>query len=303
MPQLNIQYLQRHEINMTKWNSCIDASPNGLIYAYSFYLDNMATHWDGLVINDYEAVFPLPWRKKYGFYYLYPPYLTAQLGLFGNQINQELFELVIKGIPKKFSYWDYNLNSNNIYSIEGYNFQQRINFVLDIHKPYSELKKNYRESTIRNIKKCKEYGCEIRKNIPISEISEVVLENGLQTDQNELNRFIKLYELLHKEIKAITYGLYNTSNQLMASAAFLFSHDRAYYILVGNHPNGRTLGASHALIDHFIQDHADKKLILDFEGSDMRNLAFFYSSFGATEEYYPSIKRNQLPVYIRWLKN
>jgi hypothetical protein len=90
---------------------------------------------------------------------------------------------------------------------------------------------------------------------------------------------------------------------LIASAVFLFSHNRAYYILVGNHANGRTLGASHALIDAFIKDHAGNNILLDFEGSDIRNLAFFYSSFGSREEKYSSIKRNLLPGYIKWLKN
>ena len=46
--------------------------------------------------------------------------------------------------------------------------------------------------------------------------------------------------------------------------------------MVGNHPDGKTIGASHALIDAFIKDHADQNFILDFEGSDIRNLAFFY---------------------------
>ena len=303
MAKPSIKYLQRHEMNIQKWDSCIDVASNGLIYAYSKYLDKMATHWDGIVINDYEAVFPLPWRKKYGFYYLYPPYLTAQLGLFGNNLNQELFTSAIECIPKKFRYWDYNLNHKNLYSIEGFDFQQRVNYVLNLQKPYDELKRNYKESTVRNIKKSKEYSNVIVKDIPISAISELVLDNGLLTNESELKRFMELYQLLHKENKAMTYGVSNASNQLIASAAFLFSHNRAYYILVGNHPNGRTLGASHALIDRFISDHAGKELILDFEGSDIRNLAFFYSSFGAVEEYYASIKRNQLPAYLRWLKN
>ncbi|HEU0065547.1 MAG TPA: hypothetical protein VFQ58_10960, partial [Flavisolibacter sp.] len=80
MPSLNIQYLSHKEINKEKWDNCITAASNGLIYGYSFYLDHMATEWDGLMLNNYEAVFPLPWRKKLGYYYLYPPYLTAQLG-------------------------------------------------------------------------------------------------------------------------------------------------------------------------------------------------------------------------------
>ena len=99
-----------------------------------------------------------------------------------------------------------------------------------------------------------------------------------------------------------TYGIYSKTGQLIASAIFTFSHARAYYILVGNHPNGRTLGASHALIDAFIQDHAGQNLLLDFEGSDLRNLAFFYSSFGAVEENYLSIRENRLPWYLKWMK-
>jgi len=115
-------------------------------------------------------------------------------------------------------------------------------------------------------------------------------------------QFRKLYQHLHSLNKATTYGIMSSKGELIASCVFLFSHNRAYYILVGNHPNGRTIGASHALIDAFIKDHAGKEMLLDFEGSDIRNLAFFYSSFGAVEEKYAGIKLNRLPFYLKWLK-
>jgi hypothetical protein len=101
---------------------------------------------------------------------------------------------------------------------------------------------------------------------------------------------------------ATTYGIISPHGELIASCVFFLSHNRAYYILVGNHPNGKTIGASHALIDEFIKDYAGKNMLLDFEGSDIPNLAFFYSSFGATQEKYPSIKWNRLPFYLRWMK-
>jgi len=88
----------------------------------------------------------------------------------------------------------------------------------------------------------------------------------------------------------------------MASSVFFFSHNRAYYILVGNTVEGKSIGASHALIDAFIKGNAGKNLILDFEGSDIRNLALFYSGFGAREEIYPFLKINRLPFYLKWLK-
>ena len=72
--------------------------------------------------------------------------------------------------------------------------------------------------------------------------------------------------------------------------------------MVGNHPNGKTLGASHALINAFIKDHAGKDLLLDFEGSDVASLAFFYSSFGAEPVIYPAIRNNKLPKWVRWLR-
>ena len=97
----SIKYLEQHEIDKSAWDKCIEQSPNGLIYGYSFYLDHMADHWDGLVMNDYEAVFPLPWRKKYGIHYLYQPFLTAQLGLFGKEINASLLNEFLQTIPKK----------------------------------------------------------------------------------------------------------------------------------------------------------------------------------------------------------
>jgi hypothetical protein len=137
----------------------------------------------------------------------------------------------------------------------------------------------------------------------LNDIFRLVKENGLQKDDAELKRFESLYNYLKQTGSAKTYGMYSSQGELIASAVFLFSHERAYYILVGNHANGRTLGASHALIDAFIKDHAGNNILLDFEGSDIRNLAFFYSSFGSIEEKYCSIKRNLLPGYIKWLKN
>ena len=53
---------------------------------------------------------------------------------------------------------------------------------------------------------------------------------------------------------------------------------------------------------HFIKDHAGQQRVLDFEGSDVRSLAFFYSSFGAVEEKYAAIKWNRMPWWLRWAK-
>jgi hypothetical protein len=300
----NIRYLQRKDINEEAWNQCIDNAENGLIYAYAFYLDAMCTAWDALVLNDYEAVMPLPWRKKWSISYLYYPGYIAQLGLFGKNITAPILEQFLHKIPKHFRYWDTPLNFKNTFSLKQYPFYERNNYVLHLNLPYEDLYANYRDNLKRNIKKAVQYGCYASSNIDIKEVSALAKDQVIQfnVSEEDINRFEELFNQLHEKGKAITYGVYSSQKQLLASCAFVFSHHRAYYILVGNHPNGRTLGASHMLLDAFIKDHASTGLLLDFEGSDLRSLAFFYSSFGSTNEKYTAIRLNRLPWFARWMK-
>ncbi len=301
----NIHYLTNQQIDKSKWDNCIEKTGNGLIYGFSFYLDHMAKNWDALVLNDYEAVMPLTWNKKYGIHYLYQPFLTAQLGLFGNNINSEMLELFLKAIPAKFQYWDIYLNHENVFALEKFNLYQRSNYVLSLNKSYDQLYSNYRENIQRNIKKALQAGCTVQKDFEAEKVIELAVaqmkSHTIESKEN-IDRFRKLYQYLHERKMATTYGILSPQNELLASCVFFFSHNRAYYILVGNHPDGKTIGASHTLIDAFIKDNAGKKLLLDFEGSDIPNLAFFYSSFGAVEEKFAGIKLNRLPFYLKLFK-
>jgi len=303
LTMMNIKYLTNNTIDKKKWDDCITNASNGLIYAYSYYLDAMAKNWDALILNDYEAVMPLTWNKKYGFYYIYQPFFTASLGIFGKDISADLLNKFLTAIPEKFKYWDFYLS--NYFSVSHFELYKRTNYILPLNKNYELLFASFRDSTKRNIKKAEQLGCIVKKEISIEEIIMLAAEQSNKfspvTDE-DYEKIMQLYKLLHNQQKAITYGAYSHNNELLASCAFFFSHERAYYILVGNHPNGKTIGASHLLINAFIKDHAGENLLLDFEGSEINNVAFFYSSFGATEEKYMGIKLNKLPKLIRLLK-
>jgi hypothetical protein len=300
-----IKYLQHTEIDKAKWDACITNAPNGLIYGYSFYLDCMARHWDALVLEDYEAVMPLTWNKKYGFYYLYQPAFIASLGVFGKDLTKEIVDNFVSVFPSKFRLAEISLNTGNIIGDSKAFSLLRSNYILHLNRSYEQLYKSYRDNHKRNITKALQLGCSIRKEIPVDEIIQLNKEQLQHIDgtkpKDYLN-FKKLYDSLKNRDQAKTYAIIDPKNKVLASAVFFFSHNRAYYIMVGNHPDGKTIGASHTLIDAFIKDHAYQNLILDFEGSDIRNLAFFYSGFGATEEIYPALKINRLPFYVKWMR-
>jgi hypothetical protein len=297
-----IRYLKHQDIDPAKWDACIERAANGLIYAYSFYLDHMATNWDALVLGDYEAVMPLTWRKKLGIYYLYQPTFVAQGGVFGTNLTEEMVGNFLQAIPKKFRLIEINLNSGNILAAPHGFTQLGANYVLPLNAAYKDIYASYRDNIKRNIKKAVAAGCTVKKDIPVESVVKLSAEQLPEVHEQNLAKFQRLYADLHERGKAITYGIFSANDELLASCVYFFSHNRAYYILVGNHPNGRTLGASHYLIDRFIEDHANSNLLLDFEGSDIRSLAFFYQSFGSNPEIYPVLRINRLPWYINALR-
>ncbi|MEO8822352.1 MAG: hypothetical protein ABI366_02180 [Ginsengibacter sp.] len=302
---MKISYLQQKYIDKKKWDKCIDNAANGLVYSYSFYLDAMSENWDALIVDDYNTVMPLTWKKKYTIYYLYQPFFTASLGVFGNNITVETVKLFLENIPAKFKYWDFYLNRANLFSIPAFPMYERSNYILPLSENYEILKTRFASSHLRNIKRSLQYGNTVKKNIDIENIialSKVQAKNFSPVEEKNFLDFTRLFKILKDKNQAVTYGVFSPQGRLVASCAYFFSHQRAYYILVGNHPEGKTSGASHLLIDVFIKEHAGKDLILDFEGSNKASLAFFYKSFGASLEKYPGIKMNKLPTIAKLFK-
>ena len=226
--------------------------------------------------------------------------------MFGKNISAETVNNFLKAIPAKFRYWDIYLNHGNFFLLPGFKLYERMNYILPLHDDYEKIFSAFRENIKRNVKKAAQLNCFTQTNILINDVinlSKQQSKSFASIPNQDFEHFKNLYNQLYNKQKAITYGVYTSTKELVASCAFFFSHKRVYYILVGNHPNGRTIGASHALINSFIKDFAGKDLLLDFEGSDIRNLGFFYSSFGAIEEKYPGLKMNKLPKLIRAFKH
>ncbi|HMO32008.1 MAG TPA: hypothetical protein PKE63_06090 [Lacibacter sp.] len=294
------------EVNTDQWNDCIRQAPNGLIYAYSWYLDAMADNWDALVLNDYEAVMPLPWKQKWGIAYLYQPWFCASLGVFARcGMDAALLSSFLQQIPARFRYMDIYLNQQNLFAVEGFPLTQRVNYILSLQPAYDDLRAMFRDNLKRNIRKAESAGLYPDFSCSLDEIlrlSTPTLQQLSDITIGEIDRFREVFAKATSLEQAMAAGIRSTQGELLASAVFLYSHHRWYYIVVGNHPNGKTNGASHYLIDRFIARQAGTGTWLDFEGSDIRNLAFFYSSFGATEERYAALRMNRLPALLRWLK-
>lgn len=299
----NIRYVPHDKIDRRKWNRCIDEAGGYPFYAYDFYLDAMSRHWDALVQNDYETIIPLTWNKKWGIHYLYQPFLTPHLGVIGKEMNKETVQDFLLAVPQKFRFWEINLNRTNDFVIDQFTLKRKQNYFLPLQQPYAVIRSRYRENHRRNIKKAERL-CTYKVGISLQDAlqpAEQQLKQYTTLKKDDLPRFARLCRQLLKEKKAQTFGVYG-NGRLLSSAVFFYGRERFYYILAGNHPEGKSNGASHFLLDNFIRERAEQNAVLDFVGSDIRSVAFFYEGFGAEKSHYTSVKLNRLPKPIRWLK-
>lgn len=304
----NIQYLRQHEIDRIRWDACIDNAENGLIYGNSFYLDAMSDNWDALVLDDYKAVMPLPWRRKYFFYYLYQPFFVNMLGVIGNDISPKIVEQFLKSIPSKFKYWDLDLNESNkvgndtgLLQIE---WRSRKNIFLKLDS-YDKLYQSYSRLTKRKLVKAKEEGIIITKGVSANDVIDHYIY-----EYEKKNRIIpdSVYTNLKTTINNFSKDTYQTylactsRNEVVGFYLIFFDKRFAYSILGGSTEKGKSIGAFYALTDAAIQDYACSKRTFRFEGSDLPGIAFFDLQFGSFPVEYTHIKRNNLPRLVRWLK-
>lgn len=300
-----IRFYRHSEIDKKLWDHCIREAFNGMIYAYSWYLDIVSPDWEALIENDYERVFPLPVNKKYRINYIAQPYFTQQLGLFSrSKISPATVDSFIKAIPEKFKLIELNLNTHNSSEIFKERIIPQINHELDLIKDYDFLFKNYSENTRRNIKKARKAGLSLMKNIRPDEIVKLFKNNRGKDVSNltdeDYGRLLRLvYSCIHKG-RAELYGVYSEMNELCAGAIFLTNEKKTTFIFSGLNEYGRENRAMFFLIDKFIEEHAHTHLTFDFDGSNDPNLARFYKGFGSTEIHYPRLELMHLPLPLRF---
>lgn len=304
---MKIKYLKREEIEDKKWNGCVHFAINNMPYAYTWYLDNVAEFWDGLVYGDYEIVFPLVYNNKWGVEYLYQPFFTQQLGIFSHEPfgNRHILAF-LEAIPQRFKYIDIQVNAHNKTDMEGFEWTERTNLELDLSSNYKTVRANYSSNTKRNLKKTGQHGLSISNNIKPEQLVDFFKQHtapkidGIQESHfHTLHRII--YKALHHSMGG-TFGVYNANNQLIATTFYLYGKSRIINLLPSTSDEGRDTGAAAFLLDTTIRQNAGKPMILDFEGSMIPSIARFYKGFGAEEKPYWQLKRNNLPWYMKLFK-
>lgn len=304
-----IRHLQHNEIDKARWDLCIDQSKAAIIYAQSWYLDIVSPEWNALVEDDYNVVFPLTWRKKWGILYLFQPPFTQQLGLFSrSDITEQKLNDFLNAIPQQYKLIEIQLNRSNSAAVIQPPFlsKERITHHLSLEAGTEQLEKNFSENTRRNIKRFEKTDFQLLEEIELIALVDLFRKNRgkdiSQLGEYDYKLFIKLCEKAKAKKLFTSIGVNNSSGNLCGGIIFFLSQAGYILIFTGLSEEGKECGAMSALIGKFIKEHAGENRILDFEGSMDPGIARFYKSFGSGEIVYLQIRNNRLPRLLRWLK-
>ena len=298
-----IRYLTHNQIDTQRWDECIAQSPDGLVYAWSWYLDVVHPGWEALVEEDYESVMPLTGNKKCGINYLFQPFFTQKLGVLSKkELTEEKIEEFLNAIPEKFKFAEIKYTNLIVSKVSSNPKVSAItnhrNIELSLNPDYSILVSNYHSNTKRNLAKAKKENLSIVENAEPSAIVELFRKSRGKDIKHwgdkEYERLLSLVETAKNHNQCLVLGVQNADNQIIAGAFFMMSHNKIVFLFSGSDESNKENHGLTFLLDHVIERFAGTDNILDFEGSDNDGLARFYMGFGGEEKYYQELRFNKL---------
>ena len=300
-----IRYIPHKEIDTEQWDACVNKDQRGLIYGFSWYLDMVSPGWDGMVLNDYEAVLPLPVKTKWGIPYIMWPYGAQQLGVFTRrELTAEIVLSFLSSIPRNFLMIDIRLNEGDpVDMIPNDRLVKNTNYLLSLSRPYEQIYEGYSGQIRRNLKKAQKHSFRIfEHDSPEALIQFFRREKGSElphlTDWHYKRMQHVQYVLLHKR-RGEVWTIHDEHNTICAGAFFVRTRNRLTYLFGAANDFARQTGAMTYLFNEVFIFNSGQLLQFDFEGSNHPGIARFFEGFGARPVIYHNYQYSPYPP-LRW---
>ncbi len=301
-----IQWLSRPALDALRWDACVNAAPNRLIYGQSWYLDAVCPRWAGLVLtdtqDDYAAVMPVPLRRKFGQWVVHQPLFCQFLSVFARPdilVDTADFYLAMRRhVRYGSSFFSWQEPPE-----QGFWASPRLNYVLDLRLAYSEIRQGYSADRRTNLRRaesrCTEAnGWAIRTATDPEPLLDLFRQHHAQGVDGGVadwayDRLRQLFRVLQgRGLTTLRYA--DRHGQPEAGALFVEYAGRIIYLFNAASAAGRQVNARTLLIDQVIREKAGQSLRFDFESPDVPDIARFYESFGAQPEPYWLVRYERL---------
>ncbi|GAB3262569.1 hypothetical protein GCM10027347_28380 [Larkinella harenae] len=317
-----IRFLDRSRLDADRWDECVAASSQSVLYAFSWYLDALTTgerapHWGGIVAEEqgkYVAVMPVVYKKKWGIRYVYQPDFCQQSGIFSrpgldlSTVSAAFFGQLMRTFSWVISYRFNEKNESELRFPTDFSVIKRINHVLPLDKPYEALFNQYATDRKSNLNRARNTGWVVEENPDVRPLihlhrqhNEEKAVGGIELDLTIYDRFAQAVDqLVQRRLARIWLAYKPGGTTAEAGGLFVIDQNRIIYLFNGASVAGRKQQARLWMINRLIEEFAGKPMAFDFESPAIgaESVKAYYRSFGADEKPYSEISYNRLPWFI-----
>lgn len=283
-----IRWVARADLDVEAYDRCIEHFEYPCIYGLSWYLDVMAEHWAAIVVGDYEAVMPVPYKNRVLFKQIYQPPLVQQLGLFGGDEHDErCFEL----LRHTSLYIDYTAHR----CPDSIPHNKRRNFCLPLTQGWLVHWNNNRQRDLKKAEKLHPSFSEVPlATVQTTWFKSIPSDSGISAYQWQA---LCSHDSASKMIRCYEVSIDDRPMIRLLTAEY---RRRLYYLLpFVLDKKSKEYGLSTYMIHAVLRYRAGYVDVLDLEGSEIEGVARFYTSLGATPVYYAHLR--QRPIH--WLRH
>ncbi|MCJ8154299.1 hypothetical protein MKJ01_11065 [Chryseobacterium sp. SSA4.19] len=288
-----IRRLKYNEIDFDKYSRCLENSEQRKYSASKLFLDITARkNWEILVLNDYEAIMPVPFIRKFGLKIIINPRLCQQLGIFSEKDDVHVNDHFLTFFKKKYNIWYYPFNDQNTFSIP---LNQRKNFLIPPAE-YEVVRQKYSPKRKRKLRLDEEVlALSEIKDLSMQEASSFISEHLIGTkNDHDKQEFIKTFQDFDKA-GSLTITSFLYENKIINSIAVYHDDKTAALLGTFNDKEFVKLSGSSVLIDHVIKKNIKNK-IFDFEGSEVSAIEEFFRGFRPELKPYPFLRNSKKEI-------
>ncbi|TLX24531.1 hypothetical protein FE904_15650 [Chryseobacterium indologenes] len=296
-----IKRLKYHEIDFVKYSQCLENSEQRKYTATKDFLDiTSKKQWEVLVYNDYEAVMPVPFIRKYGVKIVHNPKLCQQLGVFSKKDDVHLNEVFLEYLEKNYLISTYQFNDVNQFLRE---IRRKKNFLL-YPDSYEKIYERYSPKRKRKLRG----GEEITDKIATKDVHYKDVKNFIEihaigaSKEADLHEFIRIFKDLY-ELNRLKFSAFYYNNKIINVIATYTDCHMVALLGTFNDKNYVKLSGASILIDKAIKETIETNTF-DFEGGELPNIEEFFRGFRPELRPYGIIensKKNLVKKFIYFL--
>ena len=284
---MKILRVSREEIDKSKWNSCVHYANNGNVCGYMWYLDAITKDWEGLIEEGYGSVFPIIWKKNWlGRKSVYQPELIIEGGIYSeNMLSGTRIKHFMEALPPEYKSLKINIsNQAKIPNNLGLKIKKLSRRQLTLNNSYEGLSKGFTPIFEQQLAQAADLKLQPTSNLKPEKVVDFYKAHSKNYQKENYFAYLRImYNAMHRGW-GFANGIADNKGDLLAVYFFIYSHGKIMVLLPAISKQGKAQGAAALLLSMLLQTHANKPVLLDFNG-------FEDIGIGSQEQIYYQVSR------------